>query len=787
MYNKKIIIAATLAEMKLNLIPVYGSKDGVCTCHKGAQCTSAGKHPTQKDWQNNPVEIEELIAMLNQNPDLNIGVVTGDGLIVVDIDPKNGGLESFAKFEELFNPTFKVVTGSGGYHFYYLLPDGHDKSMGNKVNIIKGIDIRGENGFVVAPSSLHHSGNTYEIAEDSLDEIQVIGEELLELITKEKDYNTGQEARIETVGAFGEGERNARLTSVAGNLLRNGLNFDTTLKQLQSINKNVCNPPLSTKEVINIAKSVFKYNNHEKNQQEEYATVQEEIEDYLYHFKGNIHLRSKHISELIVKELIENGVFYKTVNQLFYFDNEYKKLFELTKASTDLKSLLARYLINASTKVYDYIFEDIIVYARRHAKFTKLVRYSYYDAKDNVVYMKNADGMYRITKNDVTFCDNGTYGILFSDEIEVESYTYIEDLDERDYITDYVSSLVQYNEDYLSVETQKTLVSTYFVALLMPELLATKPILVARGSSGSAKTTLLKGIIKCIYGSGHNVKPLPAKADDLDLAIGTSHFLAIDNLDDAKYDVNDRLAVASTGATFQKRRLYSDADMFKLALEAFIGITTRTLCFRREDVLQRLILLELMPIKTNFKSEADVFKTMIQNRDKILSQAIQSVQRILSLIESGKYSDLKTVFRMADFAKFLTLFLDNYAEAEEHLSRLMNLQRVTTVEDDVLIPYLAKYVEDCGDTSPFIPASELYRTLEGYSRLAATDTLLKSEFSQVYNSPIGFAIRLNNIKESISKYIVIDRRRASSNQSLYKLTKGERFNELIPKIIVETV
>lgn len=52
-----------------------------------------------------------------------------------------------------------MKTGGGGYHFYFRT----ENSTGNKANVLPGIDIRGDGGFVVAPGSKHKSGKYYVI------------------------------------------------------------------------------------------------------------------------------------------------------------------------------------------------------------------------------------------------------------------------------------------------------------------------------------------------------------------------------------------------------------------------------------------------------------------------------------------------------------------------------------------------------------------------------------------------------------------------------------------------
>lgn len=147
-----------------NLIELYGiNEQGNCTCYKGEKCSCSGKHPVKFNWKDNFVKSEdELKNILKQHPNANFGIITGNGLVVIDIDPRHGGFESLEKIKDkLPIPEMTVKTGGGGYHFYYRT----EETVGNRTNILPGIDIRGEGGLVVAPGSKHKSGAYYIIEE----------------------------------------------------------------------------------------------------------------------------------------------------------------------------------------------------------------------------------------------------------------------------------------------------------------------------------------------------------------------------------------------------------------------------------------------------------------------------------------------------------------------------------------------------------------------------------------------------------------------------------------------
>jgi hypothetical protein len=92
---------------------------------------------------------EEIERWLEQFPDAQVGIVTGEISNLVVIDVEAGGDNS------LFPSTYTVRTGGGGYHFYYQYPG---KVVRNATRILELTDIRGDGGYVVAPPSVSSKG-----------------------------------------------------------------------------------------------------------------------------------------------------------------------------------------------------------------------------------------------------------------------------------------------------------------------------------------------------------------------------------------------------------------------------------------------------------------------------------------------------------------------------------------------------------------------------------------------------------------------------------------------------
>jgi hypothetical protein len=90
-------------------------------------------------------------------PSANVGVPTGEksGVVVLDVDVDDGGLESLAKLERAGAPapkTARARTGGGGIHVFFRYPRGTE--IRNSAGLLgPGLDVRGEGGYVIVPPS----------------------------------------------------------------------------------------------------------------------------------------------------------------------------------------------------------------------------------------------------------------------------------------------------------------------------------------------------------------------------------------------------------------------------------------------------------------------------------------------------------------------------------------------------------------------------------------------------------------------------------------------------------
>lgn len=212
--------------------------------------TAHGVHDATSD--------ERRIAELwNQHPNANIGLAT-EGLVVVDVDPRNGG-----NVEALPRPlpdTCIAHTGGGGLHYLYRAHNG-TKYPGK---LAEGIDLKsGAGSYVVVAPSVHATGRRYQWKSkcEPWRREPSVAPQWIATAAIDADLRERARARTQARAAtkFGQGERNERLASLAGKMRSSGASADEMLVALHAFNAARCVPPLPDSEVRGIAASIAKY------------------------------------------------------------------------------------------------------------------------------------------------------------------------------------------------------------------------------------------------------------------------------------------------------------------------------------------------------------------------------------------------------------------------------------------------------------------------------------------------------------------------------------------------
>jgi hypothetical protein len=245
------------------VFPCYAAVHGRCTCGNSA-CTDQGKHPrTENGCRDATTDPAQIRRYWMRWPHANIGIATGkaSNLVVLDNDPRHGGDEGLALLQQqhgVFPLTIEAISGGGGGHLYFTAPA--DATIPNSVSkLAPGVDVRGEGGYIIAPPSVHRSGNTYEWELlHHPDEVPLAP--LPEwVITLAHAATNGNGAPFTLPDTIPEGGRNDTLFRLGCSLRAKGLSEPAIRAALLAENQERCHPPLSEHEVDVIAASAGTY------------------------------------------------------------------------------------------------------------------------------------------------------------------------------------------------------------------------------------------------------------------------------------------------------------------------------------------------------------------------------------------------------------------------------------------------------------------------------------------------------------------------------------------------
>lgn len=246
--ESKLEAALTYAGRGWAIFPLRGKVPAISKAKGGSGFLDATTNESQ------------IRAWWSEHPNADIGIATqASGLLVLDVDERNGGDVSLAALETKYgalSQTPECITGSGGRHIYFKAPEP-DQVQRKSAALGEGLDLP---PYVVAPPSVHPAtGRSYEW-DGALhpDDIAKAAAPPW-LIDVAQSSLTKKSNRFDDESLILEGNRNSTLTSLGGSMIRAGISASGIRAALLAENAMRCSPPLSESEVLRIAVSLSNY------------------------------------------------------------------------------------------------------------------------------------------------------------------------------------------------------------------------------------------------------------------------------------------------------------------------------------------------------------------------------------------------------------------------------------------------------------------------------------------------------------------------------------------------
>lgn len=216
-----------------------------------------GKIPaTQHGVKDATTDANQIAIWWAQNPNFNIGIAAGakSGIVVFDVDPRNGGDESWAKWVEsngaVPDGPMQLTAGGGQHHIATYDPEIRS------CKLVDGVDLLADGRYFVAyPSTIESRSYHWEASSDPFDGIAPFtipapwSASIKKPIPKAATSESG----------LIQGSRNNGLTALGGAMRRYGMTEAEIMAALSIANETRCEIPLPSSELSQIVRSVCRY------------------------------------------------------------------------------------------------------------------------------------------------------------------------------------------------------------------------------------------------------------------------------------------------------------------------------------------------------------------------------------------------------------------------------------------------------------------------------------------------------------------------------------------------
>lgn len=213
---------------------------------------------------------ERIRKWWGRRPDYNIGIATGDGLCVIDVDDKPDkhpvlGSDMLRDWELEHGDISETVcakSGTGGMHYYFDV--GNVEISGCQSDTIF-IDLRCDGNYIVAPPSIHPDTGmpyTWDISPEDMEPAKAndTDKACIQWVydNRKGAKKDGEKSKpMVPQGSIREGEgRNSWLYEMGCSVRGQGADDEMVAEYVRMLNERKCSPPLDGREVDKIIKSV---------------------------------------------------------------------------------------------------------------------------------------------------------------------------------------------------------------------------------------------------------------------------------------------------------------------------------------------------------------------------------------------------------------------------------------------------------------------------------------------------------------------------------------------------
>lgn len=459
--------------------------------------------------------------------------------------------------------------------------------------------------------------------------------------------------------------------------------------------------------------------------------------------------RRAYISALVRDSLSQQGSFVSTTDgQEWFVREDTGRPIPLTRQNDQLNSVLElRYGLNATEPEQRFVVANLIAHTKERGRQGITAALSHFDIDEQrlLVHTGRRD-VYLVDRQSVSVLANGNLGVVFPWGTGTEPF----DPEVHSELSiDYLFDGCFDNLDEIEPNEAMALLKAWLHFTLFRSAATARPLLALFGQPGSGKSTLFRRIYALIYGGGKALSTITS-ADNFDHVVANDPLVLFDGVDSWASWLPDKLSLAAASSDLVKRKLYTDNDVVVLKRQAMVGISAHNPKFRREDIVDRLLMLNFHRLPVH-KDETEIISRIALNRDFLWGSLIHNCQAILAT-PMPQQSEVPK-FRVSDFAR-LGLWIARALgfEADFRAALKSNAKEQTSLnleEEDTLVDTIQIWLTSGRVKPGFYSIADLW---DEWSLLARDN----ASFTRAYRNTLGLSRKLWALQETLSQVFEVE-------------------------------
>jgi len=451
--------------------------------------------------------------------------------------------------------------------------------------------------------------------------------------------------------------------------------------------------------------------------------------------------RRQMAGKLLLSWLADHGRFVQNeVSERYYLYRPTHKLYRLKSELWDawLFSLTGVYPATVDFTCLVDECKAVAIFAPRQP----VVRVSAWDADEKVLRVSRFDGMvYRLDGKSIEDEANGE-GVLFDDDPLWLPYKPV--FTKSGVLGWSTETLPNWERD---ADVHGLAYRVWVLTTFFTELCPSRPYAMFLGEKNSGKSTALRVLLKLMFGPIGQVSGVPDKRDGFTALASSSHLLVLDNVDQFKRWLQDKLARLATGARDHYRQLYTGNERGDVIYRCWLALTARTPdTLKRDDLADRLLLLPVGMIpEIERKKETDMYVEAAASRGQWWGEVLLTANQAVASIRRGDLVGPPQL-RMADWEALGRIFAKNESQEplwDKFCRDLRRAQSGFLLADNLIVEGLDAWLTIAANPGREMTGKELHQELGGI--LFRTN----KPSSDWPKSVVGFGKRLAGIRRDL--------------------------------------